>query len=176
MLRIICILLCAAFSQLTALKSNTASTVKLDFQELELAYTPIQWKTGLMCRDKLCRECGMLFVFYQETTLSFWMKNTYIPIDIIYISSQGEVIDIIRNAEPLNDQMRYVSSKPAQYVLETNVDYLKDIQAGDIIDLKSLIDGVSPFKDLYVENSECWAKVRQMQIKTLKFNSNTFSR
>lgn len=76
---------------------------------------------GLMFRQKLDENDGMLFVFDNENYQTFWMKNTLIPLDIIFINKNLEVVDI-KNAVPCKEEpcTLYKSSKPAIYVLEVN--------------------------------------------------------
>ena len=76
---------------------------------------------GLMFREFLDENSGMLFVFGNEDYHSFWMKNTLIPLDIIFISEKLEIVDIIY-AEPCNEDpcSSYRPVKPAKYVLEVN--------------------------------------------------------
>ena len=76
---------------------------------------------GLMFREKLDENDGMLFVFDNENYQTFWMKNTLIPLDIIFINKNLEVVDI-KNAVPCKEEpcTLYKSSKPAMYVLEVN--------------------------------------------------------
>lgn len=77
---------------------------------------------GLMFVDELPDDQGMLFVFRREAPRAFWMRNTRIPLDIIYLNATLQVVDIIKNAKPCRSQRcpSYPSAKPAQYVLELN--------------------------------------------------------
>ena len=76
--------------------------------------------TGLMNVESMPSNEGMLFIFPESENLSFWMKNTYIPLDIIFFDSDMRLINYHENAEPLNESTRYKSDKPAKYVLELN--------------------------------------------------------
>lgn len=94
---------------------------------LEKAVTAKQKEIGLMDRKFLKQFNGMLFEFEQEQILSFWMKNTYIPLDIIFINSNNQITNIIKNAEPCikKDPLqqncpRYQSSTKANKVIEIN--------------------------------------------------------
>lgn len=104
---------------------------------VELACTAAEQQQGLMHRKSLPENQGMLFVFEQERTLSFWMKNTLIPLSIAYIDKQGTIVDI-QDMQPL-DLSTHPSSKPAQYALEVNQGWFKQhgIQAGSAIKLDS---------------------------------------
>ena len=74
---------------------------------------------GLMFREKLDENAGMLFVFDDEDYQTFWMKNTLIPLDIIFINKDMKIVDI-KHAFPCKEDpcKQYNSSKPAKYVLE----------------------------------------------------------
>jgi len=84
---------------------------------LEVAATPAERERGLMYRTSLTEGRGMLFVFDEDRNHSFWMKNTLIPLDMIFISSDHTIAGIVVDAEPLTLTPRAVN-EPAQYVLE----------------------------------------------------------
>lgn len=84
---------------------------------VELALTFEERQKGLMFREKLEVDSGMLFVFPTEKTLKFWMKDTIIPLDILFFDEEGRFINKFVNVSPLSLTNR-VSSKPAIYVLE----------------------------------------------------------
>ena len=88
---------------------------------VEIADTLEERKLGLMHRESLDENKGMLFIFEDELPRTFWMKNTLIPLDIIFISEDLEIINI-KQAEPcINDHCRVYSSEGnAKYVLEVN--------------------------------------------------------
>lgn len=89
---------------------------------VELATTPDEQSRGLMFREHLDPDRGMLFIFPKEDTYSFWMKNTLIPLDIIWISEEEKVVFISRNTQPcveLSCPMINPGEK-AKYVLEVN--------------------------------------------------------
>lgn len=87
---------------------------------IELAETPDEWKRGLMFREKLDENRGMLFIFDEEKERSFWMKNTLIPLDIIWINKNKEIIFISKNNQPCKtDKCQLIrSEKKVKYVLE----------------------------------------------------------
>ena len=85
----------------------------------EIARTAEERQRGLMYRSSLGPEEGMLFVFDQDQNLSFWMKNTYIPLDIGYFDSQGFLIEVF-TMKPDDGKRTYLSSEPALYALEMN--------------------------------------------------------
>lgn len=82
----------------------------------ELATTEEEWALGLMYRKELKPDHGMLFIFPFDSYLSFWMKNTYIPLAIIFIDSNKTITDIYY-PKPLSTNI-VTSSKPCRYALE----------------------------------------------------------
>lgn len=85
--------------------------------EVAIADTPEKQKQGLMYIRDLPESRGMLFVFPTEEVRSFWTKNTYISLDIVFISSEGVIIDIAREARPMDESL-ITSRGAAQYVIE----------------------------------------------------------
>lgn len=86
----------------------------------EIADTGSGREKGLMFRKSLNESDGMLFVFENEQRLNFWMKNTYIPLDIAYIDKNG-IINEIYHMKPLDVSVTYNSIKPAMFALEVNL-------------------------------------------------------
>jgi len=84
---------------------------------LELALTNQQRQVGLMYRKSMPETTGMLFVFPNNAKRSFWMKNTYLALDMIFINDNLIVDSIVHNATPLTTTQR-VSKGPAKYVVE----------------------------------------------------------
>jgi uncharacterized membrane protein (UPF0127 family) len=84
---------------------------------LETALSMAEMMRGLMHRRTLAEQFGMVFLYGDERPRSFWMQNTLIPLDIIYIRSSGVIDSIAANAEPLTTTSRR-SAGPAQYVIE----------------------------------------------------------
>ena len=82
----------------------------------EVATTPDQRSLGLMNRFSLKPDHGMLFVFEKNEPLTFWMKNTYIPLSIAFIAPDGRIVNI-EDMKPLTEETHY-SSGPAMYALE----------------------------------------------------------
>ena len=89
---------------------------------VEIADTAEKQALGLMYRDSLPADHGMLFIFRDEAPRSFWMKNTRIPLDIMYFSSRLELVSVKKNARPCAVARcpAYPSKGPAKYVLELN--------------------------------------------------------
>jgi uncharacterized membrane protein (UPF0127 family) len=84
---------------------------------VELALTPEEQAKGLMFRRELPEGQGMLFDFGDEETREFWMKNTYIPLDMIFIRADGRIAKIAQNTVPLSEA-RISSDRPVRGVLE----------------------------------------------------------
>ena len=103
-------------AELYLIKESGDTLRKLD---IELAESNYEHQTGLMYRESMENDQGMLFVFDTERERSFYMKNTYIPLDIIYYDSDSSLVSIQKNATPL-DETSLPSEGPAQFVLEIN--------------------------------------------------------
>ncbi|UDF29630.1 UNVERIFIED_ORG: DUF192 domain-containing protein [Roseateles sp. XES5] len=86
---------------------------------VELAVTPRQREQGLMNRAEMAEDRGMLFAFGETRQVFMWMKNTYIPLDMLFIAKDGKVRTIKENAEPLSEAI-IDSGGPIDYVLELN--------------------------------------------------------
>jgi uncharacterized protein len=84
---------------------------------VELATNDAERSRGLMFRKELPEGRGMLFDFEREQPVSFWMHNTYIPLDMIFIRGDGRILRIAENAEPLSDRL-IPSGGPVRAVLE----------------------------------------------------------
>jgi uncharacterized protein len=100
---------------------------------VEIADDASERARGLMHRAALAENRGMLFVFPREERLSFWMKNTLIPLSIAFVDSEGRIVDI-QDMKPLDDDPpSYVSAEPAQYALEVNQGFFEErgVEVGD---------------------------------------------
>ena len=87
--------------------------------KVEIARTASERARGLMYRQKLEPGRGMIFLFEQpEKPMKFWMKNTYIPLDMIFIAPDKKVIYVEENAEPLTTESRGPDQDESQFVLE----------------------------------------------------------
>ena len=89
---------------------------------VEIADTPAKRNFGLMYRNSLPDRQGMLFLFPSEGPLSFWMKNTPLPLDIIYINAARTIVDIAANTTPFSETP-LPSHGSAQFVLEVNAGF-----------------------------------------------------
>jgi uncharacterized protein len=104
-----------AAQQLQELKITSKSGVHIF--GVELAVTPEEQTRGLMFRRELPEGQGMLFDFHREQPTSFWMKNTYIPLDMIFIRADGRILHIAENTVPLSEEL-VPSGGPVRAVLE----------------------------------------------------------
>ena len=90
---------------------------------------------GLMERESLAEDRGMIFIFSDEKIRSFWMKNTLIPLDLIFMAADGRVVDIKKDFLPCQSDPceTYSSAGPAKYVLEINAGQVdkNNIKPGD---------------------------------------------
>lgn len=91
---------------------------------VEIARTARERQRGLMFREHLGQNEGMLFLWERPEHLSFWMRNTYIPLDMIFIAPDKRVLGVVENAEPLTEERRSVSGI-SQYVLEVNAGFAR---------------------------------------------------
>lgn len=105
--------------------------------DVELAQNVAQQAKGLMFRESLAENAGMLFIFSSENPKTFWMKNTKIPLDLIFISADKKVAEIKENFEPCREGScpSYRSVAAAKYVLEVNAGFVQKngIQIGDAL-------------------------------------------
>ena len=87
--------------------------------QVELAATDKERQRGLMFRRKLAPQAGMLFDYVQPQPVAMWMKNTYIPLDMLFISADGRVVNIVRRTVP-HSLWSIPSAGPVRAVLEVN--------------------------------------------------------
>ncbi len=119
--------ICFAIFPLVVLAQDTCAPDVLDIRyngstirfQIEVVDTPEGRAQGLMYRETMPRFAGMLFVYPQELPVSFWMRNTLIPLDMIFIDEDGVVRNIHENAVPL-DETSIPSGEPVKFVLEVN--------------------------------------------------------
>ena len=103
--------------------------------DLEVARTSEQHEIGLMKRDSMPEDHGMIFVFEDEHMLEFWMKDTRIPLDILYLDSAGKVVSVAQ-MQPY-DLSTVSSQVEAQYAIELNAGMIKKlgIKSGQVLDI-----------------------------------------
>lgn len=114
-------------------------TLETDKEKIELtvevADSDKERIRGYMYREKVEEGNGMLFIFADEAPRNFWMKNTLVALDILYLNNQKEVVSIVQNMEPCKTPQcpSYASIKPAMYALELSEGYVKShgVTVGD---------------------------------------------
>lgn len=126
--------LCA--SSLLATACASGNWVELDGHryEVEIADDDAERARGLMFRDELAAERGMLFIHDELAPQAYWMKNTRIPLDILYFDDQRRLVSQQRGVPPCSAGNRcppYPSSAPARYVLELNAGKAMEIGLRD---------------------------------------------
>jgi len=120
--------LAVLFVALIACAANLAKAAELQTLEIasktgvhafqvEMAITPEEKEHGLMFRRELPDGQGMLFDFQTDQNVAFWMKNTYIPLDMVFIRGDGRILRIAENTEPLSER-NIPSGGPVRAVLE----------------------------------------------------------
>jgi uncharacterized membrane protein (UPF0127 family) len=105
--------------------------------DIEIANGIFETSRGLMYRKQMDEKQGMLFIFNDMEERSFWMKNTYIPLDILYADDRGKIVSIQPDTEPLSEA-QVPSNAPAQFVVEVNAGFCErhDIKVGHFISVK----------------------------------------
>src|SRR5215471_534531 len=102
--------------------------------DIELALTPPQMAQGLMYRRTLAADAGMLFDYGDPQPIAMWMKNTFIPLDMIFVAKDGKVVDLHERAVPMS--LDTIESKvPAKAVIEVNAGTIGrlGIRIGDVV-------------------------------------------
>ena len=103
---------------------------------LEVADTSESRAVGLMRRSSMPETAGMLFIFPSDNQAPFWMKDTWIPLSIAFISSDGRIVDI-QDMQPMTEDL-HQSAQPYRYALEVNQGFFKKnaVSTGDRVDLQ----------------------------------------
>ncbi len=101
---------------------------------IEIADSPKERAKGLMFRDELEKDHGMLFIFESNKVVTFWMKNTFIPLSIAFIDTNYRIVHIT-DMSPLDEMTSHSSVYPIKYALEMDQGWFKrnNIKIGDII-------------------------------------------
>jgi len=134
----VCLSACASH----ALKTTVLSITRADSSQVEIsveiARTDDEKSLGLMHRKELPDGKGMIFVYDRDQQMSFWMKNTLIPLSIAFIAADGRIVEI-RDMQP-HDLNAVRSSRSVRYALETPQGWFDrvGVQAGDVIIIKNL--------------------------------------
>ena len=116
---------CLQPAALTGVSDPTTGKIRFDNNtgthqiDVEIADDPFERARGLMCRQSMARNWWMVFLMPRVDLQRFWMKNTLIPLDIIFLDEYWNVVGIVANATPLSMTSRGVGT-PSKYVLELN--------------------------------------------------------
>jgi uncharacterized membrane protein (UPF0127 family) len=115
--------------------------------DIELALSPAQQEQGLMYRREMAADAGMLFIFPAAEIARFWMHNTLIPLDMVFIAADGHIAGIHERAVPMNDEA-ISSETPVLAVLELNGGTASrlGIKAGDLVHYATF--GTAPGSEL----------------------------
>ena len=107
----------------------------------EVADEPDEWARGLALRPSLAEGAGMLFVFNVERVRSFWMKDTLIPLDVMFMNEALTIVHLVEGAVPCEADPcpMFSSGAPARYALEVNADFvqLHGIRVGDQVTIET---------------------------------------
>jgi hypothetical protein len=107
---------------------------------VEIADTIDEQALGLMYRTELTADHGMLFVFEEEAYRTFWMKNTKLPLDILFLDKEDIIVDVKENFEPCHADPceLYTSKEPAMYALEVNAGFVAahNIEIGNRVNMR----------------------------------------
>ncbi|MBM4168020.1 MAG: DUF192 domain-containing protein [Ignavibacteria bacterium] len=117
----------------------SASNTFITTIDVEIADNVDRRTLGLMYRERLEPNQGMFFIFRSDEMLSFWMKNTKIPLDMIFANSRNQIVTIHKNTIPGSEQ-GYESTEPGKYVIEVNAGFTSKhgIRVGDKIEWRRL--------------------------------------
>ena len=122
-----------------SLESKEAIVLQEYLSTIEIAKNYQDRKKGLMYRDSLADNNGMVFIWDRKKIQCMWMKNTLIPLSVAYLDDTGEIINIY-DMVPLS-KTSVCSKKPVLYALEVNQGWFdkNDIHVGDLVDIKKLL-------------------------------------
>jgi uncharacterized protein len=123
--------------ELAFINAHTSDTLKTI--DIEIADDEESRTQGLMHRRSMRENRGMLFIFDHEDRLSFWMKNTHLSLDIMYVNEKMKIVDIHYNAVPFSERS-LPSKRMARYVVEVNAGFAErhGITEGDFISFKRI--------------------------------------
>jgi hypothetical protein len=132
----------ALFSCASCSSAEPQVELKGERFDVELATTPQQQQLGLMFRDNMADDHGMLFVFPDSAPRRFWMKNTRIPLDIFYFDENLKLVSVAEDTKPCRVAQcpDYPSAGPARYVLELNAGKAAELAAKPGDELQLFLD------------------------------------
>ena len=126
-------------SEVVLSPDTSLRTIHLAGQDIQVTVvsTPEERAKGLGGREGLAQDEGMLFVFDSDAKYQFWMKDMRFPIDILWLSDKGEVVDIRESVSPSTYPAVFAPNSPARYVLELPANFAKvnGVSIGEIVRL-----------------------------------------
>lgn len=141
----VAMLACPACATPPAVTARPAVTLEGYRFTVEIAITPAEQEHGLMDRTSMPADHGMLFVFPDSQPRTFWMKNTLIPLDMLFFDATQHLVTIQANAQPCEADpcQLYPSNMPARYVLELNAGTAAKlgVRKGDVITFSGMPSG-----------------------------------
>jgi len=129
----------ALYSNYESFIINKKKTISINI--IKTAKTPEQHARGLMyVKEKLPENSGMLFIYPRKTNSSFWMKNTFIDLDIVFMDENKKVVGTIENMKAHDLTSRSID-KPYNYAIEMNAGSIKNlnIKVNDIVNINELL-------------------------------------
>lgn len=141
----VAVLACPAGAASPAAAAGPVVTLDGHLFAVEIAITPAEQEHGLMDRTSMAADHGMLFVFPDSQPRTFWMKNTLIPLDMLFFDANRHLVAIQAEAQPCKADpcQLYPSNTPARYVLELNAGTAAKLGAreGDVITISGIPSG-----------------------------------
>ena len=132
--------------QMKTVAPDTYFSISIDdsIPKLQLALTQSEWSRGLMYRNTLAEDHGMLFLFKEPGRRSFWMRNTKIPLDLAYFDVHGKLLEI-HSLYPYDENTVYSHSEEILIAIEMSQGWFssKNIQPGAKLDLEALREAVA---------------------------------
>lgn len=136
---LLALVILASAAPMTACSNEPSVMLRGERFSVEIADTPDAQRLGLMFRESMPDDHGMLFVFAGETPRGFWMKNTKISLDLLYFDADRELVYLHEDVPPCttSDCPSYPSHHPAKYVLELNAGTAKrlGVEHGDVLEI-----------------------------------------
>ena len=113
--------------------------------EVELMLTEAHQDRGMMWRKEMAESHGMMFVFPEPAVHTFWMRNTCLSLDLIYVAADGFIVGIVENARTLDDDPLGINCK-AKYVIEVNAGYSRrhGVRAGQTVQITGVPELARP--------------------------------
>lgn len=116
-----------------------SSSQPIEFK-VETAQTPQELALGLMYRKSMPEDQGMIFLFPTPRQTAFWMKNTYLPLDMIFVNDKFQISGIVENAQPMNEKLIYSPVRTVAVIeLNAGVAKQKGLHRGMKVEHKNLI-------------------------------------